>query len=320
MPSLLKVNGVWQRIVFFIRRLAVWRSVVQVFVRIAGVWRPIYGSYFWNSLPWGDCSVLCGGGTQTRTVNCMSSEGAIVEDSICLAVVGERPITSQPCNTAACSSCEYKYTSGTIQAGDNWALNSSGLAAPNASIYASVVPWIIWNGQTINSHSTLNPNGDSRLAVVGGGHVLDDSGTFVYYAGAFQGNTSDYNIFGGANRHINSVCRERVDSLATMIVDPNMSSTNYPNCVRVQYAAGVYNTTLTITYHRNAAVIYQQTHTVTGGWFPSLVPDWFLQTPINGLYYAAGRPITSWADFSTSTFYITWLFSIGYSNSIIFTP
>jgi len=49
---------------------------------------------------WSECSKPCGGGTQTRTVNCIdSSTGQKTDDTKC---TGTKPNTSQACNTEAC--------------------------------------------------------------------------------------------------------------------------------------------------------------------------------------------------------------------------
>lgn len=61
----------------------------------------------WNTGPWGSCSVTCGGGTQTRTVQCRDHTGATVPDASCS---GTKPATSQSCNTQVCLT--YSWYSG----------------------------------------------------------------------------------------------------------------------------------------------------------------------------------------------------------------
>ncbi|MDR0651297.1 MAG: hypothetical protein LBG59_08085, partial [Candidatus Peribacteria bacterium] len=55
-------------------------------------------TYSWSTSNYGSCSASCGGGTQTRTVTCKSSEGTTVADSYC----GTKPAISQSCDTQAC--------------------------------------------------------------------------------------------------------------------------------------------------------------------------------------------------------------------------
>eukprot|EP00958_Prasinococcus_capsulatus_P023825 scaffold3619_cov328-Prasinococcus_capsulatus_cf.AAC.12 len=56
-------------------------------------------TYGWSEGSWGACSEACGGGTRSRTVQCVSSLGAVVSDSAC---TGSKPDSSQSCNTQAC--------------------------------------------------------------------------------------------------------------------------------------------------------------------------------------------------------------------------
>lgn len=62
-------------------------------------------TYSWQYDEWGDCSVSCGGGIQTRDVYCIGSldEESWTEDdeSKC---TGDKPAIEQTCNTQACSS------------------------------------------------------------------------------------------------------------------------------------------------------------------------------------------------------------------------
>jgi WW domain/Thrombospondin type 1 domain len=54
----------------------------------------------WFTGTYGTCSVSCGGGSQTRTVQCRDSNGVAVADSQC---TGSKPAESQSCNTVACA-------------------------------------------------------------------------------------------------------------------------------------------------------------------------------------------------------------------------
>ena len=54
----------------------------------------------WKISPWNLCTKACGGGTQTRTVNCIDSIGTVISDSDCY---GNKPTTSQMCNVQTCT-------------------------------------------------------------------------------------------------------------------------------------------------------------------------------------------------------------------------
>ncbi|XP_034625129.1 papilin isoform X2 [Trachemys scripta elegans] len=60
---------------------------------------------FWKTGEWGACSATCGGGTQTRSVYCMSNNGqgspGVVDDAKCMAFA-EQPRSTQPCNMRRC--------------------------------------------------------------------------------------------------------------------------------------------------------------------------------------------------------------------------
>ncbi|KAJ7344775.1 hypothetical protein JRQ81_000725, partial [Phrynocephalus forsythii] len=60
----------------------------------------------WKMGDWGPCSVTCGGGTQTRSVYCASSDGhgsqGAVDDAECASLT-EKPRSTQPCNMRQCA-------------------------------------------------------------------------------------------------------------------------------------------------------------------------------------------------------------------------
>ena len=57
----------------------------------------------WSVGEWGACNATCGGGAQTRTVECVLANGTAAAHSAC---VGAAPAASAPCGVAPCNFCE----------------------------------------------------------------------------------------------------------------------------------------------------------------------------------------------------------------------
>ena len=76
-------------------------DVYNIYKKVNNKLRPVWG-YEWEALPWEECSVSCGGGTQTRDVQCKRSDGIYKPDGYC--VEAPKPIMQQTCNTQSCIS------------------------------------------------------------------------------------------------------------------------------------------------------------------------------------------------------------------------
>eukprot|EP00873_Tetraselmis_striata_P034328 jgi/Tetstr1/454592/TSEL_041486.t1 len=61
-------------------------------------------TFHWVPRPWGECSVPCGGGTQSRRMVCMNSLGRVVAEAMCARAGGSPAfVTVQNCNTHSCA-------------------------------------------------------------------------------------------------------------------------------------------------------------------------------------------------------------------------
>ena len=69
----------------------------------------------WSIGDWGECSAECGGGTATRDVQCMTSDGKTAPIAECEAALGEAPATASTCNSQACDFCKDQTCSGNGQ-------------------------------------------------------------------------------------------------------------------------------------------------------------------------------------------------------------
>ncbi len=73
---------------------------IEIWVKTA-----VVPAYAWNFTNFGACSVSCGGGTQSRTVTCISTaNNQTVADSFCTTNVGPKPAATQACNAQSCGS------------------------------------------------------------------------------------------------------------------------------------------------------------------------------------------------------------------------
>ena len=49
-------------------------------------------------------------GIQTRVVNCKRNDNILLDDSLCIKLVGTKPTTQITCNTQSCNPCELSST------------------------------------------------------------------------------------------------------------------------------------------------------------------------------------------------------------------
>lgn len=111
------------------------KNVLNVYTKTG----PIY-KYSYDVSGWGNCNVTCGGGTQTRTVQCKRKSGLntiTVDDIFCNYSGLQKPNTSQICNTQACAEkCQYHLDTSTGGTGTFWKIN----------LYDQRIEIIVWDG------------------------------------------------------------------------------------------------------------------------------------------------------------------------------
>uniref|UniRef100_A0A3B3DZ05 Papilin a, proteoglycan-like sulfated glycoprotein n=1 Tax=Oryzias melastigma TaxID=30732 RepID=A0A3B3DZ05_ORYME len=104
----------------------------------------------WTVGDWNACSVTCGGGSQTRSVQCVSHDGAgprVVEDALCAAYT-EAPPSLQTCNMQKCAdsddACAWLQCSVSCGSGEQTrtvtCVGSDGLTLQDSSCRALLRP------------------------------------------------------------------------------------------------------------------------------------------------------------------------------------
>ena len=165
-----KVSSSWKKITeAFAKVSGNWKKVGQIYVKVSGSWKPIW-KYSWTYSAYGNCSVNCGGGVQTRTATCTRTENnsgttTTVADAYCNKFVknkSELTLTKSGCNSNPCDvvlrlmgNCDDKislyYKS---RKGASWVTVTSGLGFKASSM----------NGRTLDFTAT-NVNSDNLIYI-----------------------------------------------------------------------------------------------------------------------------------------------------------
>lgn len=140
MPLQTRVSGKWKDTLVRVMLSGEWKQSPQVHVRTGGEWKPLYG-FSWESGAWGECSATCGGGTQSRTVRAKRSDGQYFNDTIGMKFAGEKPDTSQECNTHECTECRYDEN-------NVWTITQTSMNAAGECIGWSI-GMVLWDGETV---------------------------------------------------------------------------------------------------------------------------------------------------------------------------
>lgn len=73
---------------------------------------PAVYTYAWTSGAWSTCSKTCGGGLQTRSIQCRRNDGEYVAETYC--DVATKPAAQQACNTMSCPTTKEVTTTASV--------------------------------------------------------------------------------------------------------------------------------------------------------------------------------------------------------------
>lgn len=105
MAMTVKVSGSLKSVPYpQVKASGTWKHVQNIYTKVSGAWKPVY-AYWFDVGGWGGCSASCGGGTQTRTVQCKRTGDVACDDSFCTRAGLAVPARSQACNTQGCTTC-----------------------------------------------------------------------------------------------------------------------------------------------------------------------------------------------------------------------
>lgn len=98
----------------------------------------------WKTGPWTPCSASCGGGSQSRSVYCVWSDGAGGEEAMeevqCAGLPG-KPATTQACNLQRCAAWREEPWGEVRWARQGWAEVRSWVLGPGQGWEVCSLPW-----------------------------------------------------------------------------------------------------------------------------------------------------------------------------------